>query len=182
MCYLFFFFFLLTLCPSLCLPGPLLNNLCGGMSLLAYMFCSLLCPFCFMYGHCPSLNNVKAQRSKLCEEYCVCQFLDKKTPLSNTHRVGHFRGQDACKCCTSPASVHCCASLLCIDCELCWKLSAASLLVLALTRGLCGGVKGLLSSMSFKKPFLSLLASHSFSHAKEINQSLEKGCRRGDLD
>lgn len=54
--------------------------------------------------------------------------------------------------------------------------SVASLLVLAPTRGLGGGVKGLLSSMSFKQPFLSLLASHSFSHPKEINQSLGKCC------
>lgn len=33
------------------------------------------------------------------------------------------------------------------------------------------GVKGLLSSMSFKQPSLSLLAPYSFLHPKEINQT-----------
>lgn len=185
----FFFFFLLILCHPHFLPGPLLNNLHGGMPLLAYMFCSLLCPFCFMYGHCPSLNNVKAQRRKLCKEYCVCQFLDlkkkKKKRCQTLAEQDTFGGQAACilyKPLFMLASVHGCVSLLCTDCEPCWKLSVASLLVLALTRGLCGGVKGLLSSMSFKQPFLSLLASHSFSHPKEINQSLGKCCRRGDFN
>lgn len=38
------------------------------------------------------------------------------------------------------------------------------------------GVKGLLSSMSFKQPSLSLLAPYSFLHPKEINQTArEKG-------
>lgn len=43
------------------------------------------------------------------------------------------------------------------------------------------GVKGLLSSMSFKQPSLSLLAPYSFLHPKEINQTAggKKGCGSG---
>lgn len=47
--------------------------------------------------------------------------------------------------------------------------SLASLWVLAPAPVLGGGVKGLLSSMSFKQASLSLLAPHSYLHPKEIN-------------
>lgn len=40
------------------------------------------------------------------------------------------------------------------------------------------GVKGLLSSMSFKQPSLSLLAPYSFPHPKEINQTPGKKKKR----
>lgn len=41
------------------------------------------------------------------------------------------------------------------------------------------GVKGLLSSMSFKQPSLSLLAPYSFPHPKEINQTPGKIKKKG---
>lgn len=151
--------------------------MCAETPQLAHLFCSLSRPFCFMYGRCPALNNIKAQRSKPTMLYLpvrvTCTHIRTETVVISfsltflatattcaVHYTVFCTGLYhawlficICVCCTP---VCCCL----------WALD--SLWVLATASGLGGGVKGLLPSMSFKQPSLSLLAPHSFSHSLQL--------------
>lgn len=96
----------------------------------------------------------------------------------------HFRGSRcACVHCTSPLlalfqvcahlSLPCAPVLLSRSSAGVWSLppGVGSGSERGRPGGMEEGVKGLLSSMSFKQPSLSLLAPYSFPHPKEINQT-----------